>query len=135
MEGVEEGGVPVALPLPCSGDASSSLPHPATCVRKGLPQRPRHLEEGEAAILGLFRQQGAVLHPSQEKRNPVTAGGEGGSCQAPAQPPLGTKFSVGFLGVTRVPQKVAGLRDTEGHIMRGSIYVKYLEQANSLKAD
>lgn len=120
-----------------SGFASSMqrdafLPAPSRYLcQEGTPTETQALGR-RGSHPGLFRQQGAVLHPSQEKRNPVTAGGEECSCQAPAQPPLGTKFSVGFLGVTRVPQKVAGLRDTEGHIMRGSIYVKYLAP---LKAD
>ena len=67
----------MALPLPCSRDAPPPLPHPTTRVRNRLPQRPRHLKEGEAAILGLSRQQGVILYLSQEKGNPVTAGGEG----------------------------------------------------------
>ena len=54
-----------------------------------------------------------------------------GSCQAPAQPPFGIKVLGGLPGGHQDASKVAGLRDTEGHIMRGSIYVKYLEQANS----
>ena len=55
-----------------------------------------------------------------------------GSCQAPAQPPFGTKVLGGLPGGHQDALKsLAGLRDTEGHIMRGSIYVKYPEQANS----
>lgn len=134
MEGVGR-GVPSGFASSMQRDASSSLPPSATCVRKGLPQRPRHLwKKGEAAILGLFAWQGAVLHPSQEKKSGDSRW-RGRQLPGTCTATIGHQVLGGLPGESMVPQKVAGLRDTEGHIMRGSIYVKYLEQANSLKAD
>ena len=132
MEGAGEAGsqwlCPSSMQWGCPFFASPSR----YLCEEGTPTETQALERREAAILGLLRQQGCCSPSEPGKRKSSDSRWRGkATVRHPHSHHLALKFWVGFLGVTRMPRKVAGLRDTEGHIMRGSIYVKYPEQANS----